>query len=323
MMRMRRPVAAMLGVLAAGWMVAAAPSGAASRTGGTPIAIKTTPVPLNPQDLAQSSVGAFTYAGGLELTSAQTDRLHGLSDLAITGSDRLTAVGDEGVIVTARILLDARGRLSGVTDGRLTILVGKDGKPLPSKEEADSEGLALMPNGDRLVSFERDHRIWLYPASGGPPRDVPKPDVTFPNPNGGMEALAPDPDRGRDAYIVGAELTGETWACRISTTCVAGPTIARPPGLSLVALRRLSSGRTAALLRGFSPNTGSRIVLHVLRGNAVEAELDLARPLTVDNFEGVAAVGRPNGVTRFYLISDDNASSQQRTLLLAFDWRSR
>jgi hypothetical protein len=45
--------------------------------------------------------------------------------------------------------------------------------------------------------------------------------------------------------------------------------------------------------------------------------------LTVDNLEGVAAVPRPGGVTRFYLVSDDNASPQQRTLLLAFDWRSR
>jgi hypothetical protein len=55
----------------------------------------------------------------------------------------------------------------------------------------------------------------------------------------------------------------------------------------------------------------------------VDAELELDPPFTVDNFEGVAAVPRPGGVTRFYLLSDDNASVQQRTLLVAFDWRPR
>jgi hypothetical protein len=42
--------------------------------------------------------------------------------------------------------------------------------------------------------------------------------------------------------------------------------------------------------------------------------------LSVDNFEGLAAVPGPAGGIRFYLVSDDNASREQRTLLLAFDW---
>jgi hypothetical protein len=50
--------------------------------------------------------------------------------------------------------------------------------------------------------------------------------------------------------------------------------------------------------------------------------MDLARPATVDNFEGLAAVPRADGGFRFYLLSDDNASATQRTLLLAFDWQS-
>jgi hypothetical protein len=51
------------------------------------------------------------------------------------------------------------------------------------------------------------------------------------------------------------------------------------------------------------------------------ARSDLAPPLTQDNFEGLAAVPRPEG-TRFYLLADDNALATQRTLLLAFDWQS-
>jgi hypothetical protein len=206
-----------------------------------------------------------------------------------------------------------------VSEGRLMVLTAEDGTPLTKKEDADAEGLAVFPNGDRLVSFERNHRIWLYPADGGPPRAVPKPDVDFPDPNGGMEALAPDPDVAHDAYVVGAEVSGQTWNCRLWTGCVPGRLVPRPAGTSLVAINKLPAGRTAYLFRGF--NGRSHIVLQVMRQPIVEAELDLAPPLTVDNIEGVAAVVRPGGVIRFYLMSDDNASSQQRTFLLAFDWR--
>ena len=60
----------------------------------------------------------------------------------------------------------------------------------------------------------------------------------------------------------------------------------------------------------------------VQRGKGAEiGRLDLARPLTVDNFEGLAAVPAPDGGVRFYLISDDNFSPSQRTLQLAFDWK--
>jgi len=315
-------VKAAAAALAATALLAAAPQSGGWRDRGMPIAIDVEAVPLNPVNPSQSSVGAFTYAGGLVLTSSQTDRLHGLSDLDITGADRLTAVGDEGVIVTARLLLDRDGHLSGVTDGRLTVLAGEDGQPLAGKEEADSEGLAVFPNGDLLVSFERHHRIWLYPANGGPPRAVPKPDVNFPVPNNGMEALAPDLTVAPDAYVVGAESNGQTWNCRISTTCVPSRRVMRPDGTSLVAIRRLPGGRTAYLFRGADAGR-VHIVLRLMRAEMTEGELELLPPLTVDNLEGVAAVARPGGVTRFYLVSDDNGSRQQRTLLLAFDRRSR
>jgi hypothetical protein len=47
----------------------------------------------------------------------------------------------------------------------------------------------------------------------------------------------------------------------------------------------------------------------------------LERPATVDNMEGLAAIEGREGVIRFYLLSDDNYASLQRTLLLAYDWR--
>ena len=78
----------------------------------------------------------------------------------------------------------------------------------------------------------------------------------------------------------------------------------------------------AYLLRGYDEVRGSRISLQIADSSTI-ARMDLAAPLTVDNYEGLGTVARPNGGFRFYLISDDNASSAQRTLLVAFDWRPR
>jgi hypothetical protein len=293
---------------------------------GPGIVVKADAVPLNPKDSNQDRVGNFFYAGGLRLTSAQTSRLHGLSDLDVQPDGSLISVGDEGDLLKAKLVLDAAGRLAGLTDARLTALTGLDGKPLQGKDNRDSEGLALMPNGDLLVTFERHDRIWLYPADGGPPRAVPSPNVQFPY-NEGMEALAPDPDKGPGAYFTGGETTGRTWSCTLTAPCVDGPTVDLAMGFGLVAARRLPGGRTAWLLRAFNPITRSVIDLRITdaAGHTVD-EMELRGPVTVDNFEGLAAVlvktgPNPDGGLRFYLISDDNFSSAQRTLLLAFDWK--
>lgn len=285
------------------------------------VAVDATQVPLNPRNPTEITVGNFTYAGGLALASADTDRLHGLSDVDVIEGDRLVAVGDFGSLLEARLVLDTADRLAGLTDVRLTPLIGEDGAPVPDKTEGDAEGLAVLPGGDRLVSFERRHRIWLYPASGTPPRAAPAPDTSLPD-NNGFEALAADPEAGPDAYIVGAEMSGATWTCRVSAVCVAGPIVEKPEEFGLVALRRLPGNTTVYLLRAYDPIRGNRIALQIFQATQLTDRLDLARPLTVDNFEGVAAVPLPDGRVRFYLLSDDNASDSQRTLLLAFDWRA-
>jgi hypothetical protein len=317
-----RPLAAALAglVLAAcGGPVAERPK--APVPAGSGIAVKAEAVPLNPADARQTYVGDFVYAGGLKLTSAQTSRLHGLSDLDVQPDGSLVAVGDEGDLLRAKVTLDAQGRLTGITDAKLAALTGLDGKPLQGKNEADSEGLALLPNGDLLVSFERHDRIWLYPANGGAPHAVPSPDVKFPY-NEGMEALAPDPVLGADAYFTGGETTGRTWSCTLTTSCTEGPKVRLDVGFGLVAARRLPEGRTAWLLRAFNPVTRSVIDLRITdQGGRTIDQMELRGPLTADNFEGLAAVPSKDGAVRFYLISDDNFSNSQRTLLLAFDWK--
>lgn len=290
---------------------------------GPQITVHTTALPLNPDQPAQQRIGAFAYAGGLLLTSPDTSRLHGLSDVFVRPDGRLVAVSDDGDRFEARLALDGQGRLVGLSDGHLFPLIGEDGQPLSArgKVEADAEGLAVLADGAVLVSFERDHRILLYPPAGGPPRRAPAPKADFPE-NEGMEALAADPARGSDAYVVGGEATGQTWTCRLASGCAEGARAALPDEFSLVADAPLPHGGRAYLFRAFSMLKGVRITLRIVgaSGTTVD-ELKLAAPLTVDNLEGLAAVPGRDGSIRFYLLSDDNFSKLQRTLLLAFDWR--
>jgi hypothetical protein len=137
-----------------------------------------------------------------------------------------------------------------------------------------------------------------------------------------MEGLATYPAAGPDAYVVGVEASGETWICRLSAACAKDRTVELTDGFELTALAPLSGGRMAYLLRAFDPLRGVRIILRIVDAQgAVVDQLELARPLNIDNFEGLATAPSPNGGLRFYLISDDNFSASQRTMLTAFDWR--
>ena len=297
---------------------------------GPEIGLVTAPVPLSNANPPPVSIGRFVYAGGIAISSPDTSRLHGLSDLKFGPDGGIVSVSDDGDLFEARLKLDETGRLVGLTDGKLSPLKGLDGQPLQGKEQADAEGLAILANGDRLVSFERNHRIWLYPrqpdGSYGPPRAVNKPATTFPD-NEGMEALTAYPVAGPDAYLVGGE-EGEVWLCKVSAPCV-GLTPQSPPDFTwgLTSFAAFEGQAVAALYRAFDPIRGWRgQVRFIIDPRAPAAKQALAATMTLDgavtrdNFEGIALSKSPTGVTRIYLITDDNDASNERTLLMAFDW---
>jgi len=293
---------------------------------GPGVEVISTPVPLNPSDPKQEKIGNFVYAGGVQLTSNQTGQLHGLSDLKILPDGTLVAVSDESSLLKAKLQLDGHERLIGLTDATLEPLKGLDGKGLEGKDESDAEGLAVMPSGDTLISFERDDRIWRYPPAGLPPAPAPKPQTLF-SFNEGMEALSPYPVAGPDAYLVGSE-EGDIWLCRLSAACTSTPLLT-PPGLEygLTAIAAFDGPAIAILYRAFDPIRGARaevrFVREPLRAKPAPQVIDSFRidgALTRDNFEGMAIVRNAKGGVRLYLLSDDNFSGTQRTLLLAFDW---
>ncbi|WGM40338.1 esterase-like activity of phytase family protein [Caulobacter sp. NIBR1757] len=296
---------------------------------GPEIQLVTTPVPFDPSNPARINLNGFTYMGGLAVTDPITNRLHGLSDLKITPDGRLVAISDFGDLFEARLQFGEDTRLTGLTDGKLWPLKRPDGQPVQGKTEGDAEGLAILANGDRLVSFERDHRIWRYPAAGGPPTVAPKPGNLF-SENEGMEGLTEYPFAGPDAYLVGSE-EGELWLCKLSAACQTFSVLNGPDlEFGLTAIAPFQDGSVVAVHRAWDPVRGSRITVSVYAAAALKARqpqpmarLTLQAPLTVDNIEGVALVTAPTGATRILLLSDDNADAKQRTLLMVFDWTGR
>jgi hypothetical protein len=329
-----------IGLAALAWaMVACTPGPAAqpgtaapgSPPGSRPVAVHATAVPLNPEDAGQRGIGRFVYAGGVELTAADGVRFGGLSDLEILGDGRMFAVTDEGQLVLGRVVADASGRLSGLADVTMTPLTGEDGNPLRNKLHADAEGITVLPNGDRLVSFERDHRVWRYTAAGAPPLRAPAPETAGFPPNSGMEALTAFPGAQPGAYLVGSE-AGMIWQCALAAGCRETRLGSRvPDGYGLTALAVSPDGSTIALVaRAFDAARGVRVVVRLLGRAAVDSadaaildEFALVAPLTRDNIEGAALVPGNGGGLRVYLLSDNNYSATQRTYLLAFDWAAR
>ena len=70
------------------------------------------------------------------------------------------AIRQFGDLVRFTIRLDRDGRLTSAGSAVSRPLTGPDGAILTPKANADAEGHAILADGEVLVSFERDHRIW-------------------------------------------------------------------------------------------------------------------------------------------------------------------
>ena len=292
-----------------------------------PIAVDGRSVPLDDGDPARNAVGALRYRGGLDLSSADS-RFGGLSGLAVSADGgRMIAVSDRGMRFDARLAYDGRGNLAGVREARLAILFGVEGRPLVKKKKSDAESLAPV-DGGLLVAFERRHRILRYAGTAPIPVALARPKGVKKAPkNGGIEALTALAD-GRllalteKLAMAGGRLgwvgDGKAWAPLVYVPKERFD----PSGAAL-----LPGGDVVVLERAYSPlsGPGARLVrlAHadvVPDGLLVGREIALLwAPLSVDNFEGVAARRGGSGETLIYLLSDDNFNPLQRTLLLMFE----
>jgi len=307
-----------------------------SPVGAQPVdlTIQSEPLLLKLDEPGLRQIDKLVWRGGISMTSSSPN-FGGWSDLYVSPDGRsLATISDLGSWLTATILYDSTGQLAGLEDARIGSLLGLDGKPLTSKMEADAEGMAHMPDGSWLVSFERHHRIWHYPTLDGVPVPINLPeDFTRQPENGGIETMTVLPD-GR-IVAISEEYSG---TAGLLVGWIGHPgaeggyswetfQYAKSPDFNPTALAQLPDGGFVLLERAFDMARGVRI--RVMRFEAAELRpggtirarelARLASPVAVDNLEGIAATKGPRGETLLWLISDDNFNPLQRNLLLLFE----
>ena len=302
-------------------LLASSAAPVAAQNAAQPFALPDIPGPLRPLGglvLAPDMLGGGGFSG-----------LHLAPDLT------LTLISDRGHWAEARLLLEDLTPI-GLHPLRHGPLRDEAGKPIPRGFAADAEALARLPDGTWLVAFERRHRIRAYGQWDGPGAYVaPPPGLENAPPNGGLESLAVLPD-GRLFAIAETFAPPERPELRHAWLGAPGrwvPLYWQPaPGFQPTDAAILPDGRALVLERRFSLLGGfaARLVITapdalpsaregtVLRGETI-LMLDDA-PLPSENWEAVA-VTRFGDQTLIALISDDNESILQRSLLLLFAWR--
>lgn len=295
---------------------------------------ETQPLVLNPQDAGQTQIGELIYRGGLEIAPGEDD-IGGISGLT-WHDERLYAVGDDGHWFAIEPdesngnLLD----LVSVTRGRL---YDERGRRLKGKDSVDAEAIETVAGGGFIVAFEREHRILSYRNLDGPGVPTGRSDllaamslVEGALPNAGLETLA----FSNDVMIACGE-----WAREGEPNCVhssmggnarfavqAPPPIAQHGGAPTDAACTDDS-TCFVLFRSYRApedgGEGNRAAIVKLPKDAPPQVLAVfTAPLTLDNFEGLA-VREQYGKTFLYLVSDNNFSDDQRTLLMKFEIATR
>ena len=289
-----------------------------------------TAVSLDEDDPDATVVGGLTWRGGIAITM-DNPRFGGLSALRVSRDGRrLTAVTDRGHWFQAE--LEYRdGNLSGLRNPRIRPILGPDGKPL-SRPWTDAEALAEAGPDGLVVAFEQVHRLWRYDGTPDPtmararPIEPPGNLRELPN-NGGIEAMTrlcdgtllaiAEQSRTRQGFVPGWIISGSNW-WPLRYRIEAG---LRPTGAAT-----LPDCDVIFIERSFSFLAGLDIRIRRVAASAIQAGAELApkiiarlsNSLTIDNFEGIAARRNDAGETLIYILSDDNFSLLQRTLLFMF-----
>jgi len=289
----------------------------------TPQSIQITATPITIDSFEGATLNGLAFAGGWHLESDEPN-FGGLSGLTVHPKDHLLAVSDSGAFVWISMAAEAP---SGF--GAIAYMRDETGKLLSGKNAADSEGLELV-DGLALVSFERDHRILAFDLANCGARANGILHVKLPDKPEGLARKIPA-NEGAEALmlneeghlIAGLEIKDRKGAPIGKVAPAAsqfGQYLTRPEGKRLVGLDAEADTRFA-LFRAYSPLSGNQIDIHAYADGQTEPHIlaELKRPFPIDNFEGITATRLPDGTVRLYIISDDNFSDRQRTLLMAFD----
>jgi hypothetical protein len=302
----------------------------------TPVAVHAEPIAaFDNRDPSRVRFGALEFRGGLELTS-KDKRFGGVSALHMEADgSRFLALTDRGAWVKGRIVYQD-GRPTGLADVEMAPILAWDGKPLAKHGWYDTESLAEDGAGHAYVGIERVEKIVRFDLKNGllargQPIFVPPDFKTFTY-NKSLECLVVAPkgsalagqliavtERSLDAH-------NNNRAFLLKDKQVGRFSVKRSHGFDVSDCAILPPNDLLLLERSYSPLSGVAMrIRRVALGSIKPGALVDGTPLIVadlayqiDNMEGIGVFRDAHGGTILTLVSDDNFSALQRTLLLQF-----
>jgi hypothetical protein len=300
------------------------------------IEVHARPIPsFDTRDRGRVRFGALEYRSGLILTS-RFRGFGGLSGLRLDAKgEQFISISDKGTWFTGRIVYHGR-EMTGLADVEAAPMLGADGKPITARGWFDTEAIAL--DGTLVyIALERVNQILRFDFSKDGTRSlgqpIPLPPAMRKLPyNKGLEALVMVPkglplagtliaisERGLDAdgniigFLIGGPRPGDFAVRRSNNFDISDAVLLR-------------SGDLLILERKFSLLTGVGIRIRRIALKSIERGATLDGPSIfeadlgheVDNMEGLDAHVTHEGDTVLTMVSDDNFSMIQRTLLLQF-----
>ena len=303
-----------------------------------PVAIEVKARPISafdPRDRSHVRFGSLEYRSGLVLTSLFPG-FGGLSAIRLDAKgERFVSLSDKGSWFTGRIVYSGR-EMTGLDDVEAAPMLAEDGRPITARGWFDSESLAF--DGQvAYVGLERVNQVLRFDFAKDFTRArgevVPLPPAAKKLPfNKGLEALVWVPkglplagtliaisERGLDphgnliAFLVGGPTPGQFSVHRTENFDVSDAVLL-PSGDLLVLERKFS------LFAGVGIRIRRIALKSIAPGALVDGPSIFNADLSeeIDNMEGIDAHVTEAGDTVLTMISDDNFSLIQRTLLLQF-----
>jgi hypothetical protein len=289
---------------------------------------------FDPREPSRKRFGKLTFRGGLILESHHRD-FGGISSIRVEADgEHFLAASDRSSWLRGRIV--SRNKVPiAIKDAEMAPILGADGRTLKSRGWYDSESLA-RDGGTVWLGIERVQQIvrFDYGKDGlrarGVPIAVPSAFKTLPH-NQSLECLASAPkdgplggmlimvsERGLDSrgnllgFLIGGE--GGTFTLRRTDDFDVSDCALTPDHKLLVLERRFSWARGVAMRIRSIPLSSIKPGALVDGPELIYADMGYQ----IDNMEGLSVHREADGTQVLTLISDDNFSALQRTLLLQF-----
>ncbi|WP_299813023.1 esterase-like activity of phytase family protein [Tardiphaga sp.] len=304
----------------------------------SPVSIEVEARPIasfDPRDRSHLQFGSLRYRSGLVLTSKHRE-FGGLSGLRLDANgEGFVAISDKGNWFTGKIAYSGSAMV-GLTDVEVAPILGADGKPLTARGWFDTESIAV--DGPTVyIGIERVHQILKFDFGRDGVRArgevLPQPAGMRRLPsNGSLESLVV----GRKGMALagtliaiserGLDASGNIMAWLIGGKAPTQFSVRRTDSYDISDAVQLPSGDLLLLERKFSLFGGAgirirRIALALITPGATvdgASIFDADLGYEIDNFEGIDVHVTAEGDTVLTLISDDNFSMLQRTLLMQF-----